>query len=586
MAENIKTFNDYVVIFKRDQKWLFGTASLILIVSFLVAVIIPATYESSGTILIEQQEIPKDLVRSSITSFADQRIQIISQRVMTRSNLLEVIRKFDIYSNDRGRGVPTETIIENMRKDITMQMISADVVDPRSGRPTQATIAFSVSFRSRSSALAQKVANELVSLYLNENLKSRARLASDTSSFIADEVMRISKTMLVLETKLADFKKDNLGSLPEMASLNQQLYDRAERESFEVDRQISSLKERKIYLSSQLAQVDPYSSLFADTGERILSPTDRLKSLQSKYLSMSAVYGPDLPDLIKMRREIAALKKEVGVVDNSSELQAQLQSLRGELAVTAERYGFRHPDVMLLQKKIANLQQVLNQVKQAPVKSRLSAITPDNPAYIQLQAQFEAAESDLRSQIEKKKKLENKLTLHETRLLNSPEVERVYRALMRDYENTLIKYREIKAKESQTQLSESLETQRKGERFTLIEPPQFPEKPIKPNRGAIMLLGFIFAIGSGFGVTILRDSISDTIKSKNDIEKLSNVPLLTGISFIEDNNVIAQAEQPEFKRLYIGATAAVCLVSILLLAHFFYKPLDVTWFVLLRKIGL
>ena len=310
MAENIKTFNDYLTIFKRDQKWLFATATLILVASFLAAVLISATYESTGTILIEQQEIPKDFVRSSVTSFADQRLQVISQRVMTRANLLEVIRKYDLYSNDRDRGVPTETIIDDMREEINMQMISADVVDPRSGRPTQATIAFSVSFSSRSPALSQKVANELVSLYLNENLKNRARLASETSSFISDEVTRISDTLSALEIKLAEFKQRNLGSLPEMANLNQQLYDRAERESFEVDRQISSLNERKIYLSSELAQIDPYSSLYTDTGERILSPTDRLKSLQSKYLTMSAVYGPDLPDLVKLRREIAALKKE------------------------------------------------------------------------------------------------------------------------------------------------------------------------------------------------------------------------------------------------------------------------------------
>jgi len=586
MAENILTFNDYIAIFKRDQKWLFATSLVILIISFLAAVLIPATYESRGTILIEQQEIPKDFVRSAITSFADQRIQVINQRVMTRSNLLEVIRKYNIYSEARDRGIPTESIIENMRNDISLEMISADVVDPRSGRPTQATIAFSISYQSRSAPLAQKVANELASLYLNENLKSRARLASETSSFISNEVTRISKSMTELESKLADFKERNFGSLPEMANLNQQLYDRAERDLFEVDRQISSLKEKKIYLGSQLALVDPYSSLFSDTGERILSPTDRLKSLQSKYLTMSAVYGPGLPDLVKLRREIKALKKEVGVVDNRSELITQIDSLKGELVVASQRYGFRHPDVMLLQKKISNLQQELRQVNNAPKKQKLFKAVPDNPAYIQLQAQFEAVESDLKSQLFKKEKLETKLTLHENRLLNSPQVERKYRSLTRDYENAQIKYREIKSKETEAQLSESLETERKGERFTLIEPPQLPEKPIKPNRMAIMFLGFMFAIGGGLGVTILRHTLSDTIKNKKDIEKLTSVPLLIGISFIENVEVNDNEQQSEFKHLYIGATAIASLVVVVLLSHFFYKPLDVTWFVLLRKIGL
>src|SRR5215468_4673880 len=105
-----------------------------IMIAVLLAVLLPAKYESSATILIEQQELPADLVRSTVTSFADQRVQVISQRVMTTETLLKVINKFDLYAERRSRDA-REEIIKRMRSDIDFHMISADVIDPRSGRP-------------------------------------------------------------------------------------------------------------------------------------------------------------------------------------------------------------------------------------------------------------------------------------------------------------------------------------------------------------------------------------------------------------------------------------------------------------------
>src|SRR5208283_420677 len=119
----------------------------------------------------------------------DQRVQVISQRVMTTQNLIALIDRYKLYSDIRQRE-PREVLLEKMRGDIGMHMISADVIDPRSGRPTQATIAFSVSYQSRSPDLALKVANDLTSLYLNENLSSRTQLGQQTTSFFTEEAQR------------------------------------------------------------------------------------------------------------------------------------------------------------------------------------------------------------------------------------------------------------------------------------------------------------------------------------------------------------------------------------------------------------
>src|SRR5271166_884595 len=114
-----------------------GVAGIALLTTTLLAVLLPPTYKSTATILIEQQEIPQDLVRSAISSYADQRIQVISQRVMTTQNLMKLIERYDLYPDIRKKK-PREELIQRMRDDIAMKMISADVIDPRSGAPTRA----------------------------------------------------------------------------------------------------------------------------------------------------------------------------------------------------------------------------------------------------------------------------------------------------------------------------------------------------------------------------------------------------------------------------------------------------------------
>src|SRR3984957_20030772 len=125
---------------RRGTFWLVAAASMFI--ALLIATLWPPTYRATATILIEQQEIPQELVRSVITTYADQRVQTISQRVMTSQNLLGLIERYNLYPDIREKQ-PREVLLAKMRGDIGMHMISADVTDPSSGRPSQATIAFS-----------------------------------------------------------------------------------------------------------------------------------------------------------------------------------------------------------------------------------------------------------------------------------------------------------------------------------------------------------------------------------------------------------------------------------------------------------
>lgn len=166
MEEQTKDLKDYLDAFRRRRTSILVTAACIFTVSVLVALLWPSVYRSAATILIEEQEVPPDLVRSTITSYATQRIQTINQRVMTRANLMLIVEKYDLYRSKR-RHETTEEILERMRKDVKVEMINADVIDPRSGRPTPATIAFMLSYEGEIPGMTQKVASELTSLYLN-----------------------------------------------------------------------------------------------------------------------------------------------------------------------------------------------------------------------------------------------------------------------------------------------------------------------------------------------------------------------------------------------------------------------------------
>lgn len=195
-----KSVQDYLAILSRRKVSIILTGLLVFILGLVTALVWPPTYKSSATILIKEQDIPSELVRSTVTSYAAQRIQTISQRVMTRPNLMEIIEKYNLYTDDLKRKT-TEEVLGAMREAIGLNMISADVVDPRTGRPGVATIAFTLSFEGDSPDSTQKVAGELTSLFLAENIRTRKEKASETLQFLTDETSK-------LETRIAEAEKN------------------------------------------------------------------------------------------------------------------------------------------------------------------------------------------------------------------------------------------------------------------------------------------------------------------------------------------------------------------------------------------
>jgi len=373
----------------------------------ITAFVWPPTYQSSATILIEAQEVPAELIQSTVTSFAAQRIQVISQRVMTRTNLVEIMDKYGLYKDDRKRKT-IEEVLGKMRSDISIDMITADVVDPRTGRPAAATIAFTLGFKSENPVQAQKVAGEMTTLFLNENLKSRTEGAAETYDFLTAEANRLKKEITRHESQLAEFKERHLNTLPESRALNEQSLARAEQELANIGTQIQSSKERKIYLEGQLPLLDPYA------GGEIMSPGARLDALRTEYIRVSSRYSPDHPDVTSIKREIKALERETGNYASPDDLMAQISLLQQELVTTKQLYTDEHPDVRNIKRQIAALEEEL---KNPPASSapKFTPANPDNPAYVNLQTQLAAADSEIRSYTTRRTQLLEKIAEYEDR---------------------------------------------------------------------------------------------------------------------------------------------------------------------------
>jgi polysaccharide biosynthesis transport protein len=505
-------------------------SGLVLAIALLLAALLPATYRSAGTILIEQQEIPEDFVRSAVTSFADQRVQMISQRVMTSTNLLEIIDRHGLYDADRERK-PREQLIERIRDDIDLDMISADVVDPRKGGVVKATIAFSVAFKNRSPDLAAAVANDLVSLFLRENLETRKQLAEGSAQFLAAESERLRRRTEELAQKIAVFKRENFDRLPELADSTLQQLGRLNEELREVDGRIRAFDQQIVFLDSQLVQLSPKAELVTDRGERLLAPTDRLKALRAEYTAAVGRYSSKHPDVRRLEREIDKLEKEIAS-GGSSEAGAD-------------------PG-------------------------------PDNPAYVQINAQREIATSERANLVARRGQLQGLIAGIERAQSAMPEVEREYRAMLLEEQSEQTKFAEIRQKLLAAQLSQNLETEQKGERFTLIDPPVRPQEPISPNRQLIATLGLVLAVGAAIAILLLLEAVDTRVHGGRQVATLLGHAPLAVLPWA--------CEQParrawwRDRRAWI-AGAVLAGAGALLLVHVLWRPLDVLWAVLLRRIG-
>jgi len=492
-------------------------ALLIFIIAVVAAIVLPPVYRSTSTILIEEQDIPLEYVRATVNTFAEQQLQVINQRIMTTSKLLEIINRLGLYRDVRDSET-TEEIVDQMRKDIKLQPISVDVVDPKTGRPTTATIAFSLSYEGKSDpAKVQQVTNILTSLFLDENIKVREEQASGISSFIEEEMNKVKSDLKEIDKQLAEYKQKNINELPELLQVNQQSLNNAEQQKQMLLERLSYLKEREGSLMGELAGT-PRDLL--DLDKR------RLQELKLNLVSLTKKFSKDYPDVITTRQEIEELEKKI-----SNESGASGNS---------------------------------------PM--------PDNPSYVNIDSQLKSIQGEIAAVNAQIANLDKGITEYRSRIGLTPGVESSYSRLLSERNNTQAKYDDLMRKLMEARVSQGLEREQKGERFTLIEPPLLPEKPFKPNRMAIIVIGFVLGCGIGAGTAAAREFLDESVHEPEDLAFISSYPLLAVIPYIPNDQDLSRHNRMRktvMKMLMIGAVAA--FVIILAGIHLFYMHLDILW---------
>ncbi len=514
---------DYLAIASR-RKWSFILpAAIILIIAVAVALLLPPVYRATSTILIEEQEIPADFVVATVTSFAEQRLQQINQRIMSTSRLMEIIEEYDLYKEMRAKRT-SEEVIEQMRQDVQLNQISAEVVDRRTGRPTAATIAFTLSYEGKDSpAKVQRVANVLTSLFLKENLAVRERQTSETSKFLEEEMQRVKQDLAETERTLSEFKEKHINSLPEMLQVNMQGLSTSERSIERLDEQLRSLKEREGYLHTQLANLSPYMEN---------SDRQRLELLETELVALQTRFSDEHPDVIKAKAEITALKKKMAENGDQADVDA------GE---------------------------------------------PDNPAYVTLASQLASTRSEIRSVSNQIGELRKEKTKYEMRVEETPKVEREYQVLTAEQMNLKAKYNDLMQKHMEAVVAMGLEKGQKGERFTLIDPPQLPEKPFKPNRLAIALIGVVLGIGAGVGWAALREFGDQAVYNSERLAIGCGFPVLGEVPAIMTS---AERRRRRVRRMVIIALVGVALIGGIVLFHYMVMDWWVFWAKLNRRLVL
>jgi succinoglycan biosynthesis transport protein ExoP len=542
---------DVVEILRRRGALFLWVAAVVVLIGVAVAYRSTPLYTSRGVLLAELPSVSESAVRA-VQSGPGERVSIITQRVLTNDNLQEIIVENGLYPDLAGMEAEARgRLIENLKLSAEDPQILENLLGTT--RP-EGALAFSVSFSDSSPRVARDVAEDLVALYLEENREVRREQAAETIRFLTQEAKRVENEIAAREERLAQFKTENAGALPDLADSNLQMLDRVGRDLDAVEQEIRTLRERQSLYSSELAMLSPSSTYLNEQGAPVLSPQERLKVLQRQYLQLSSIYSADHPDVQKIRRELEALGESTGLpAFDRATLESELQVREDELAAARERYAADHPDVVRLERSV--------EAPRTPTQRRMPS-SPDNPAYIQREVQLRATTVDLAAALERREELRARAADLEKRLQVTPEVEREYTGLSRGLEQLVAQYNDIQGNINQAQVALNLEDDPTSERFTVLQQPTIADSPSSPNRFAVLVLSLAIAVALGSVVVAATERSDQAVRNAQDIVAYLEMPPLVAIPYVENR---ADLKRRGRKRLLAASAVSLWIGAIFLL---------------------
>jgi polysaccharide biosynthesis transport protein len=485
-----------------------------------VSWVLPARYKSGTLILVEQPTMPKDYVTPNVTDNLQERLQSITQQILSRTRLLHIIDQLNLYAGEHVNLTPDEKV-EHMRQDIEIELVR----DTHNDRIT----AFNVYYSARDPQIAQQVTSELTNLFINENLEVRQHQSEDTTKFLESQMEAARQNLAAQESKIREFKGQHMAELPSQLASNLQILGGLQSQLQSEEDALNAANQQHVYLETLLNQ---YRTLQNSSGSQDGSPMglpaidQELDKLRTQLADLSSRYTERHPDIRKLKDQIAKTEK-----------------MRDELLIG-------------LKSKASSEASEVNGPKTTSEATDLLHGSP----MAQLQSQLQANRIEIKNREQTVAALKSKISGYQERLNQEPVREQQLADLTRGYDQSKASYDDLLKKKNESAMATSMELLQQGERFRIVDPPSLPLKPQFPNRLKFCAMGLGVGLALGVCVVGAFEMLDDRLYSEKELKELLKVPVISEIPVITNPSDEHIAKQ----KLWLTWATAVLLVAIML----------------------
>lgn len=488
----------------------------------------PSVYRSGTLILVEEPTVPQQFVMTNVAGDLQNRLNSITQQILSRTRLLHIIEQFDLYGKDR-QHVSPDDLVERMRKDIEIELV-------RSPDRQQLT-SFNIYYSARDPHTAQQVTSELSNLFISENLEVRQQQSENTTRFLEEQLDEARNNLAQQEQKVREFKDRYLGQLPGQLQTNLQILTGLQNQLQNEEDALNRAKQQNVYLESLLNQYQTVqrTTKGGDAAPAGLPAIDQeLDRLKAQLADLSSRYTDLHPDVRKVKEQIAKTERL------KEKLTADLNSKPGADGVqsTAAGSGKTYADV-------ANA----------------------SPTF-QLESQLKANQTEISNRQRSIQQLQARIGDYQSRLNQEPVREQQLTDLTRGYDQSKADYDSLLKKKNESELATSLERQQQGEHFRVLDPPNLPVKPFSPNRLKLLGIGLMVGIVLGVGLSAATEVADDRVYSDKELKKLLPGDVLVEIPPL----TTVQEQRQEARKAWMrwaGAAVMLALVLVALAATYF-----------------
>jgi len=434
---------------------------------------LPKEYKANTLIVVQRPKVPSQYIRHIVSSDLEDRIRTITQQITSWTNLEKIIENFNLYADSK-KNTFMEDNIQDLRKRISVNVSKAKRQEANS---------FEIFFTGKNPQQTANIANALASYFLDENLKLREDQVVSTSEFLTDELATIRKRLMEKEEGLKLYRKKYMGGLPEQLETNLRILERIQQQIINNQENMRESRNRKLLIQQQIAEAR---------------------------------------ELKKRLSESIKTEKNNDEPTTLSKMMSQLSSLEA-------RYTQKHPNVIRMKEKIAELEAMEMEAKENVESEEIKDIITTSETEKKLLEQLREMGIQIKNFKDESVQLRSQMKAYQTRVENTPKREQELMSLKRDYDNIRETYNSLLGRKLEAELAVNMEKKQKGEQFRILDPAKPPERPFKPDIKRIFLMSIGLGLALGFGLAYFRETLDTSFRGPNEVENILQIPVLASI---------------------------------------------------------